>query len=71
MTQPVPKPGVLGPLPIGLGEILAMVKTAVRFALQLDQLPVAHLIGMNSNSCDGCFHPPRATVRGSTGQEVN
>ena len=41
MTQPFLKPGVLGPLPILLGEILVTAGAAVRLALQQEELPVA------------------------------
>src|SRR5512132_1212581 len=59
MTQLFLKPGVLGPLPIDVGKILAMVRTAVRLALQEDELPVAQLLLSNMISCDKPFHQLR------------
>jgi hypothetical protein len=52
MTQLFLKPGVLGPVPIDVGKILAMVRTAVRLALQEDELPVAQLLLSSMISCD-------------------
>ena len=43
MAQPFLKPGVFGPLPISVGEILDIVEAAVCSALQEDELPVAEL----------------------------
>ena len=56
MTQLFLKPGVLGPLPIDVGKIRATVRTAVRLALQEDELPVAQLLLSNMISCDKPFH---------------
>ena len=44
MTQPFLKPGLLRPLPIDLGKILAAVQAAVCFALQQYDLPAAQLV---------------------------
>lgn len=40
IAQPCLKPGVLGPLPISVGEIFDVVEAAVCAALQEDELPV-------------------------------
>jgi hypothetical protein len=62
MTQLFLKPGFLGPLPIDMGQILAMVRTAVRLALQEDELPAAQLLLSNMISCDKPFHQLRNTA---------
>lgn len=51
MTQPSLKPGILWPLPSGMGKILDIIETAVRSALQEDELPVAQLGFIVRNSC--------------------
>lgn len=55
MAQSLLKPGVLGPLPILLGKVFVMIKAAVRFALQQDELPVAHLVFMKMSSREPFF----------------
>jgi hypothetical protein len=49
-AQSLLKPGVFGPLPILLGELLVIIEATVRFTLQQDLLPVAHLVFMNMRS---------------------
>lgn len=49
-AQSLLKPGVFGPRPILLRELFVMIEAAVRFALQQDELPVAHLVFMKMSS---------------------
>ena len=71
MTQPFLKPGVLGPLPIRLGKILAMVGTTVRLALRPDELPVGHLFLMNIISGKEIFQQRRNRAQAILRQEAD
>jgi hypothetical protein len=68
-TQLFLKPGVLRPFPSDLGKILAMIQTAVRLALQEDELPVTQLVVMKI-CFDEPFHQLRNTTEGISRQEA-
>jgi hypothetical protein len=69
MTQLFLKPGVLGPVPICLGEILVTAEAAVRLALQQDELPIAYLVLTNTWSCKELFYPRGDTAQGILHQD--